>query len=261
MLLQRQATDTRSVLDGPAPPLLEPLFEAAKRGLPLEPAVQCIVARLGFDNFILAFTNFHHLSSDGKFYFCTSVPLQWVAEYDQCSYIEIDPRTIHCWNNLTPLIWDRRIAGEDPRRIQLFERAASYGVGSGVCIGLRGDPHSHGMLGLNVVERDVDESRANQWIAAMGDIMLLAVHFHATFQRSVIDEGVEPRQKGFPLSDRERECLRLCARGQTNGDIARRLAISERTVQFHFSNVLSKIGAANRQEAVALAISAGIIQR
>jgi LuxR family transcriptional regulator, quorum-sensing system regulator LasR len=261
MLLQRQATDTRSVLDGPAPPLLEPLFDAAKRRLPLEQSAQSVVRALGFDSFILAFTTFHQLRSDGKFYFCTSVPLQWVAEYDRCSYIEIDPRTIHCWNNLTPLIWDRRIAGADPQLTGLFERAAHYGIGSGVCVPLRGDPHSRGMLGLNVVERDVDEPRAHQWNAAMGDIMLLAVHFHATFLRSVVDYEMQPPQRGFPLSARERECLQLCARGQTNGDIARKLAISERTVQFHFSNMLSKLEAVNRQEAVALAISAGIIQR
>jgi LuxR family transcriptional regulator, quorum-sensing system regulator LasR len=261
MLLQRQATDTRSVLDGPAPPLLEPLFDAAKRGLPLEAPAQVIVKSLGFDSFILAVTTFQQLRNDGKFYFCTSVPLPWVAEYDQCSYIEIDPRTIHCWNNLTPLIWDRRIAGDDPQRNRLFERAARYGIGSGVCVGLRGDPHSHAMLGLNAVERNVDESRAHVWNAAMGDIMLLAVHFHATFLRSVVDREMPPRHRGFPLSARERECLELCARGQTNGDIARKLAISERTVQFHFSNMLSKLEAANRQEAVALAVSAGIIAR
>jgi DNA-binding CsgD family transcriptional regulator len=261
MLLQRQATDTRSVLDGPAPPLLEPLFDAAKRGLPLEASAQSIVKSLGFDSFILAFTTFHHLRSDGKFYFCTSVPLQWVAEYDRCSYIEIDPRTIHCWNNLTPLIWDRRIAGDDPQRNRLFERAAHYGIGSGVCVPLRGDPHSHAMLGLNVIERDVDESRAHRWNAAMGEIMLFAVHFHATFLRNVVDGEMQPRQQGFQLSPRERECLQLCARGQTNSDIARRLAISERTVQFHFSNMLSKLEAVNRQEAVALAVSAGMIER
>jgi DNA-binding CsgD family transcriptional regulator len=216
---------------------------------------------LGFDSFILAVTTFQHLRNDGKFYFCTSVPLEWVAEYDRCSYIEIDPRTIHSWNKLTPLIWDRRIAGDDPQRITLFERAARHGIGSGVCVGLRGDPRSHAMLGLNVVERDVNESLANKWAAAMGDIMVLAIHFHAAFLRSVVDDGIEPRQRGFPLSERERECLRLCARGQTNSDIARRLAISERTVQFHFSNTLSKLGAANRHEAVALAVSAGIIER
>ena len=261
MLVQRQASDTRSVLDGPSPPLLEPLFEAAKQGLPLEVPAQAIVKKLGFDSFILAVTTFPRLRNEGRFYFCTSVPLQWVAEYDRRSYIEIDPRTIHCWNNLTPLIWDRRIAGSDPQRVKLFDEAARYGVGSGVCVGLRGDPHSHAMLGVNVAERDVNAARARMWTEAMGDIMLLAVHFHATFLRSVVEDGVEPRQKGFPLSERERECLLLCARGQTSSDIAAKLAISERTVQFHFGNILSKLGAANRHEAVAIALSAGIMAR
>jgi len=260
MLVRRQAADTRSVLDGPAPPILEPLFAAAKRGLSLEAAAQAIVQELGFGSFILAVTTFPRLHNDGQFYFCTSVPLEWVAEYDRRSYIEIDPRTIHCWSKLTPLIWDRRIAGSDPRRMELFERAAFYGVGSGVCIGLRGDPHSHAMLGLNAPARDVDAACAASWAAALGDIMLLAVHFHAAFLRSIVD-GLEPRQKGLPLSNRELECLFLCSRGQTNMDIAKKLSLSERTVQFHFCNVLSKLGAANRHEAVALAVARGLIDR
>jgi LuxR family quorum-sensing system transcriptional regulator SolR len=42
--------------------------------------------------------------------------------------------------------------------------------------------------------------------------------------------------------------------------MAHKLGISERTVQFHFDGIRSKLGAANRQEAVAKAISAGIIE-
>ena len=42
--------------------------------------------------------------------------------------------------------------------------------------------------------------------------------------------------------------------------MAYKLGISERTVQFHFDGIRSKLGAANRQEAIAKAIAAGIIQ-
>lgn len=62
-----------------------------------------------------------------------------------------------------------------------------------------------------------------------------------------------------PLTPREMQCLRLAAEGQSNKQIARAFSISERTVKFHFENILEKLGAANRLEAVAIARRALLI--
>lgn len=55
------------------------------------------------------------------------------------------------------------------------------------------------------------------------------------------------------LTAREQEVLRLVAQGQANKAIAATLAISERTVKFHVSALMAKLGAGNRTEAVAIA--------
>jgi DNA-binding CsgD family transcriptional regulator len=55
------------------------------------------------------------------------------------------------------------------------------------------------------------------------------------------------------LTPRELEILTLVAQGRTNGDIARQLFISPKTVSVHVSNILAKLGAAGRTEAAALA--------
>jgi DNA-binding CsgD family transcriptional regulator len=60
------------------------------------------------------------------------------------------------------------------------------------------------------------------------------------------------------LRDREREVLELMISGLRNRDIADRLFISVRTVKYHVSNILQKLGVASRTEAIALAHSAGI---
>jgi DNA-binding NarL/FixJ family response regulator len=63
----------------------------------------------------------------------------------------------------------------------------------------------------------------------------------------------------FPqLSDREREVLDLVARGCDNPTIARRLFLSEKTVRNHVSACLTKLQAATRAEAVAMARDAGL---
>jgi DNA-binding NarL/FixJ family response regulator len=63
------------------------------------------------------------------------------------------------------------------------------------------------------------------------------------------------------LTTRELEVLVMVARGAPNKEIAQRLAISERTVKFHVSSIMAKLGAANRTEAVALAMQHGLIGR
>jgi DNA-binding NarL/FixJ family response regulator len=62
-----------------------------------------------------------------------------------------------------------------------------------------------------------------------------------------------------PLTDREREVLQLMARGLQNKEIAGRLVISERTVKFHVSAILAKLGAGNRTEAVRAALERGLV--
>ena len=62
-----------------------------------------------------------------------------------------------------------------------------------------------------------------------------------------------------PLTLREEEVLKLMAEGLRNKEIAARLSITERTATFHVGNVLSKLGADGRVEAIHFARQRGLI--
>lgn len=68
-----------------------------------------------------------------------------------------------------------------------------------------------------------------------------------------------PEQTLEALTAREIEVLVLMAQGLANKNIADRLAISEHTVKFHVSSILSKLGASSRTEAVTRGLKDGLL--
>ncbi len=71
--------------------------------------------------------------------------------------------------------------------------------------------------------------------------------------------GPDPDSVPTTLSPREREVLALVASGMPNKAIARSLGISDHTVKFHVSSVLTKLDAGSRTEAVTIATRQGIL--
>ncbi len=62
------------------------------------------------------------------------------------------------------------------------------------------------------------------------------------------------------LSKREKEVLTWSKRGKSSWEISAILNISERTVNFHVNNIMQKLNAVSRTQAVAVAIERGLIK-
>ena len=75
-------------------------------------------------------------------------------------------------------------------------------------------------------------------------------------------EGVAARaaQGHSPLSEREREILRLVGEGWSVNEVAKKLCISAKTVITHRGNIMEKIGAHNTVELIKYAIREGIVK-
>jgi DNA-binding NarL/FixJ family response regulator len=92
-----------------------------------------------------------------------------------------------------------------------------------------------------------------------GDSLLFPAKIRSLAERN------RPRQQplgraGAKLTDREADVLRLVATGLSNAEIAEELVVSLQTVKTHVGNVLGKLGARDRTQAVIFAYESGFIQ-
>jgi NarL family two-component system response regulator LiaR len=103
----------------------------------------------------------------------------------------------------------------------------------------------------------------DELLAAIQDVYNGKPSLHATIALKLMRE-LSPTQETPPtelaLTARELEVLKLVAQGITNKQIADVMAISERTVNSHIGNILSKLHLANRTQAALYAMRKGLVE-
>jgi len=105
-----------------------------------------------------------------------------------------------------------------------------------------------------LIEAAIFAARADQSVA--DSIGGNAPHEVDAPHRSVQPDDLLPMP---PLTLREEEVLKLMSEGLRNKEIAARLGVTERTATFHVGNVLAKLGADGRVEAIHFARKRGLI--
>ena len=243
-----------------APESLRPLLSAVEAGEALEPVLTAIVKNLGFDTFMFGMSASPEVNHESQNYVYTTLPVEWVIKYDQMDYIEVDPRILKTRDNPIPLVWDQRSErGHDKRTDAFLDDAAAHGVASGLAFEFRDVHFVRGILALSSAKPFIDDDRRAAIDRNVGEILVLGTYFHEIFRKGVIERGVPPSGRGAPLSQRQRKVLELAAHGLTTESIAVKLEISTRTVQYHFDCIRTKLGAATRQEAVAIGVAQKVI--
>ena len=105
------------------------------------------------------------------------------------------------------------------------------------------------------------EAADSDLVAAVREVAGGGRYVHPTLGARMIEaEAAERRQvKEDPLSEREREVLKLLALGQTNQEIASMLFISVRTAETHRAHIMQKLGLSNRAALVRHALAHGLL--
>ena len=100
-----------------------------------------------------------------------------------------------------------------------------------------------------VVEAIREVAKGNRYVNAQLGARIVAAAAEA-----------ERRAEADPLSDREREVLRLLALGHTNQEIAKQLYISVRTAETHRAHIMQKLRLSSRAELVRYALDRGLLE-
>jgi DNA-binding NarL/FixJ family response regulator len=95
-------------------------------------------------------------------------------------------------------------------------------------------------------------------VVARGDSLVFPAAIRRLASVYAGDRG-DRRLPGAPLTDRELEVLRQMAAGRSNAEIAADLVLGVATVKTHVGNVLTKLGARDRTQAVIAAYESGFI--
>ena len=98
-------------------------------------------------------------------------------------------------------------------------------------------------------------------VAAIREVARGGRYVHPELGARLVSAETEERRRAEedPLSDREREVLRLLALGHTNQEIAKQLYISVRTAETHRAHIMQKLRLSSRAELVRHALSQGLL--
>lgn len=119
-----------------------------------------------------------------------------------------------------------------------------------LCEAVRAGAHGY------VLKSAVDEALVNACRAARGGPFV----FPQGLSEAVCERVLTGAERSGPLSDREREVLKLIAEGHSGQQIAAMLVISEKTVDRHRSNLLEKLALRDRVDLTRYAIRVGLAE-
>lgn len=219
----------------------EDLFEhvklyAEQLGFPYVSYVMCVPALSG----VMHWKRFEKL------------PEGWQQHYKSKKYSEIDPLFQRGTSSIGSLIWTPQLFSEAP---QLWEDAQKFGLKIGIsqpCWAARG------VYGMLTFLRDGPLLSAGE-ISMLSRQMQIVTNLLHLSMYDHLDISNINQLADINLTAREREILHWTSEGKTAEIIGAILNISTRTVNFHIGNVLTKLVAVNKVQAVAKARTFGLL--
>jgi DNA-binding CsgD family transcriptional regulator len=209
--------------------------------------------QMGFDRCAYALT-INAPSFKPQQYYLDGFPVGWADRYLSQGYFKVDPLVLHAERSTLPALWDDEMF-HPGKAAQFWEEARAFGLHSGLSFSLHDQP---GVTGIFSVARDKAVDLQGEELAAfIGRAQLFASVLHHAVCR--VDLPKLLPQTAASLTDRERECLKWAAEGKTAWEIGTILGIAERTAVFHLNNVITKLDASSKSQAIVRAVALKLV--
>jgi len=189
--------------------------------------------------FVACFDNF----SNGNWNACME---------DRASYLKEESNQIDSSSQPSPLEFPQQsVFVNDPEK---WDEARERGLHFGWTVFARDASGSTGRLTLARVVKDMTEYDLFENKIKM---TWLAQFSHASMARLIVPKFAP--EILISMTIREKEVLRWTAEGKTAYEIGQILSVSERTVNFHINNVVTKLAASNKTQAAVKATALGLL--
>lgn len=216
-------------------------------------ATDRVTHSLGFNSFLYGFT--HSDSPANSHTIISTYPAKWRQEYDSRQYAKIDPTVHHCANSVLPMVWTPHYFKTEQQQ-DVLRQASEYNLRSGASIPIHGVNGEFAMVSVASDDQKI-LSNPKQVGALLPSMQLLAAYIHESYSK--VTARVTAINSPH-LTPRELECLKWVADGKTAWETSKILKCSERTINFHVANIVTKLGVSNRRHAVARAIQLRLIR-
>jgi LuxR family quorum-sensing system transcriptional regulator SolR len=190
--------------------------------------------------------------SNPKTVMFNNYPAAWQVRYQAQNYLAIDPTVQHGMHSLLPIIWTDDLF--NPAR-DLWMEARSFGLRIGWAQSIR---DINGVVGMLTLARPSEPLTQPELESKGFKMAWLAQVAHVVMSRFLTPK-LMPEVKA-KLSNREIEVLRWTAEGKTSSDISYILNVSERTINFHIQNSVTKLNAPNKTAAAIRAAMLGMLE-
>jgi DNA-binding CsgD family transcriptional regulator len=225
----------------------------AKNSDQLRVEMERFAKNMGFEHFAYALT-INAPSLKSQQYIINGFPHHWVERYLSRGYFKIDPLVRFAENSTLPAIWDDQMFHQG-KSVEFWEEARAFGLQAGLSFAVHEQP---GVTGIFSLSRDKAlDLHGNALAALVGRAQIFASLLHQAVARIDLPKLIP--EQGAILTARERECLKWAADGKTAWEIGQILSIAERTAVFHINNVIQKLGATNKTQAIVRAAALRLV--
>jgi DNA-binding CsgD family transcriptional regulator len=179
-----------------------------------------------------------------------SYPLEWLTIYRKNMFHKKDPIALENFSNFKLQYWADTYKKYEIDK-EFYNTSQDFKLINGYATGITNQFRTEGCL-LSFAG-DLKDHPRHVYI-----LNNLSPHLHSAFKRALF---IEDKHKSLlRISIREKEVLCWVSQGKTTWDISQILEISERTVKFHVNNIMIKLDAVSRPQAVAIALTKGMIE-